>query len=138
LPLQWREWAISLMRYGVRFIDIGHMGHSDATLLSHGDEDDRASEREILTSAPALSERGHRRLARGLVSVRRSAPLALPIGFFADLEPFDFGRLLDAAYDALRGLIGKSDAHQLRQLVGREAVRAHNCRVAAYRAAAGE
>jgi hypothetical protein len=67
------------MRYGVRFIDIGHMGHSDATLLSHGDEDDRASEREILTSAPALSERGHRRLARGLVSVRRSAPLAFPI-----------------------------------------------------------
>jgi hypothetical protein len=35
------------MRYGVRFIDIGHMGQSDATLLSHGDEDDRASEREI-------------------------------------------------------------------------------------------
>jgi hypothetical protein len=46
LPLQWREWAIPLMRYGVRFIDIGHMGQSDATLLSHGDEDDRASERD--------------------------------------------------------------------------------------------
>jgi len=42
LPLPWREWAIQLMRYGVRFIDIGHMGQSDATLLSHGDEYDRA------------------------------------------------------------------------------------------------
>jgi hypothetical protein len=35
------------MRYGVRFIDIGHMGQSDAMLLSHGDEDDGASEREL-------------------------------------------------------------------------------------------
>jgi hypothetical protein len=25
------------MRYGVRFIDIGHMGQSDATLLSEGE-----------------------------------------------------------------------------------------------------
>jgi hypothetical protein len=64
LPLPWREWAIQLMRYGVRFIDIGHMGQSDATLLSHGDEDDRASEREPLTSAPAISERRHRSFAR--------------------------------------------------------------------------
>jgi hypothetical protein len=30
------------MRYGGRFIDIGHMGQSDATLLGHGDEYDRA------------------------------------------------------------------------------------------------
>jgi hypothetical protein len=42
LPQQWREWATFLMRYGVRFIDIGHMGQSDATLLRHSDEDDRA------------------------------------------------------------------------------------------------
>jgi len=42
LPQRWREWAIPLMRYGVRFIDIGHMGQPDATVLSHGDEDDRA------------------------------------------------------------------------------------------------
>jgi hypothetical protein len=35
------------MRYGVRFIDIGHMGQSDAMLLSHGDEDYGASEREL-------------------------------------------------------------------------------------------
>jgi len=54
LPLPSREWAVHLMRYGVRFTDIGHMGHSDATLLSHGGEDDRASERDPLASAPAL------------------------------------------------------------------------------------
>jgi hypothetical protein len=34
------------MRYGVRFIDIGHMGQPDARLPSHGGEDDDASERE--------------------------------------------------------------------------------------------
>jgi Protein of unknown function (DUF3606) len=44
----------------VRFLEIGHMEQSDATLLSHGDEDDLASEGEPLASAPALSERRHR------------------------------------------------------------------------------
>jgi hypothetical protein len=29
LPLQWREWAFHLMRYGASFTDIGHTGHSD-------------------------------------------------------------------------------------------------------------
>jgi hypothetical protein len=33
LPPQLREWAIPLMQYGARFIDIGRMGQSDATLL---------------------------------------------------------------------------------------------------------
>jgi hypothetical protein len=68
LPLQWREWAFHLMRYGVRFAGIGHTGHSDATLLSDGDEDDRASEREPLAFAPALSECRHCSLARRLNS----------------------------------------------------------------------
>src|SRR5262245_47692896 len=45
LPLQWREWAIPRMRFGVRFTDIGHMGQSDATLRSH-----RASEHEGATA----------------------------------------------------------------------------------------
>jgi hypothetical protein len=63
LPLQWREWAIPLMRYGERFTELGRTGQSNATLLSHGDEGDRASEREPLASAPALSERRHRRPA---------------------------------------------------------------------------
>ena len=31
-----------LMRYGVRFIDIGHMGHSRRQKYRDGDEDDRA------------------------------------------------------------------------------------------------
>jgi hypothetical protein len=35
------------MRYGVRFIDIGRMGQSDAVLLSNGDEDDGTSERNL-------------------------------------------------------------------------------------------
>jgi hypothetical protein len=43
---------------------------SDATLLSRGDEDDRASEGEPLASAPALRERHHRSLARRLIAVR--------------------------------------------------------------------
>jgi hypothetical protein len=34
------------MRCGGRFIDIGHMGQSGVTLLSHGDEDDGGSERD--------------------------------------------------------------------------------------------
>jgi hypothetical protein len=46
LSQQSREWAIPLTLYGVRFIDIGHMGQSGARLPSHGDEDVRASERE--------------------------------------------------------------------------------------------
>jgi hypothetical protein len=69
LPLQWREWAIPLMRYGERFTELGHTGQSNATLLSDGDEDDHASEREPLASAPALSERSHRGLSRRLVTV---------------------------------------------------------------------
>ena len=64
---QWREWAIPLMRYDVKFLDIGHTGPSDATLLNHGDEDDRASEREPLASSPVLSEHSHRR--RTMLSV---------------------------------------------------------------------
>ena len=36
------------MRYGVRFIDIGRMGQSDAVLLSNGDKDDHASKRNRL------------------------------------------------------------------------------------------
>ena len=60
LPLRRREWAVQLMPYGVRFTDIGHTGHPDwATLVRqkyrHGDEDDRASEREPLAPAPLLS-----------------------------------------------------------------------------------
>jgi hypothetical protein len=48
LPLQWREWATLLMRYGVRFIDIGHLGQSDATPLRrkhlHSGHEDEASD----------------------------------------------------------------------------------------------
>src|SRR5262245_43843760 len=72
LPLQWREWAISMMRYGVRFTDIGRTGHSERQKYRDGDEEDGASKRESLTSAPALGERDHRRLARRLVAVRRA------------------------------------------------------------------
>jgi hypothetical protein len=43
LPLQWREWAIPLMRYGERFSELGHTGHCDAPFLTHGDEDDGTS-----------------------------------------------------------------------------------------------
>jgi hypothetical protein len=59
-----RSDLFSVARYDVRFIDIGHIRQSDATFLSHGDKDDRASERECLASAPALSERRRRLLAR--------------------------------------------------------------------------
>src|SRR5215510_2044054 len=75
LPRQWRELATPLMRYGVRFIDIGHMGHSRRQKYRDGDEDDRASEREWLASAPALGERCHRSLARRLVAKGRRAAL---------------------------------------------------------------
>jgi len=48
LPPRWREWATPLTRYGVKFIDIGHMGQSDATLLRRkrlsGQEDGQAGE----------------------------------------------------------------------------------------------
>jgi hypothetical protein len=67
LPLRWRECAIQLMRYGVRFAGIGHTGHSDATLLRQkyhgGDEDDRARERQpwllrqLLTNAAIAASR---------------------------------------------------------------------------------
>jgi hypothetical protein len=46
LTLPSLEWAGNLMQYGMRFTNIGHMGHSDAMLLSHGDEDVRAREHE--------------------------------------------------------------------------------------------
>jgi hypothetical protein len=62
------------MRYGERFSELGHTGRSNATLLSHGDEDDRASEREPLASAPALGERRHRSLAHRLLAVRFRCP----------------------------------------------------------------
>src|SRR5262245_26391324 len=76
LPLQWREWAAPLMRYGVRFIDIGHMGRSRRQKYRDGDEEGRASKREPLASAPALGERCHRSLARRLVAKEwRSAPV---------------------------------------------------------------
>jgi hypothetical protein len=78
LPLRWREWAIPLMRYGERFSELGHTGQSNATLLSHGDEDDRASECEALAFAPALGERRHCSLARRFVAVRRRAVVLVP------------------------------------------------------------
>jgi hypothetical protein len=46
LLLPWRGWAIQLMRYAVRFTDIGHMGLSERLKYCDGDEGDRASERE--------------------------------------------------------------------------------------------
>jgi hypothetical protein len=42
LPLQWREWAIPLMLYGVRCSELGLTAHSDSVLPSDGDEADRA------------------------------------------------------------------------------------------------
>jgi hypothetical protein len=74
------------MPYGVRFTDIGHTGHSDwATLVRqkyrHGDEDDRASEREPLAPAPALIERRYRSLACRFSSVEQaSAGVGRPAG----------------------------------------------------------
>jgi hypothetical protein len=44
---------------------------------------------------------------------------------FGNPQPCDFESLA-AAVQALAGLGGDSEAHQLRQLVGREAVRAHD------------
>jgi len=80
------------MRYGVRFIDIGRMGHSDkATRASpryrDGDEEDRASGGEILTSAPALSERRHRRFACQLVTVARRASATFSDGRDSSVPP---------------------------------------------------
>src|SRR5262245_19367822 len=76
LQLQWREWATPLMRSGVRFTDIGHTGHSERQKYLDGDEEDRASKRESLTSAPALSERRHRFLAGGRIAVRGALEVA--------------------------------------------------------------
>jgi hypothetical protein len=56
---------------------------------------------------------------------------------FTNLQPYDFERL-QAADHALGGLGGDSEAHQLRQLIGREAVREHNCLGAAFATAASE
>src|SRR5262245_34470369 len=63
LQLQWREWATPLMRYGVRFIDIGLMGRAQRQKYR------AASKLESLASAPALCERRHRGLARRLIAV---------------------------------------------------------------------
>jgi hypothetical protein len=60
------------------------------------------------------------------------------LAFFGDLEPFDFGRLAKRPHDALSGLSRQSHVHHRRQLVGREAVRAHDCLLTACRAATGE
>jgi len=62
LPLPWRGWAIQLMRYAVRFTDIGHMGHSERQKYRDGDEDDRASERE--PGPPKISPSRNRGLTR--------------------------------------------------------------------------
>jgi hypothetical protein len=56
---------------------------------------------------------------------------------FPNLQPYDF-ESLPAADHALGGLGGESEAHQLRQLVGREAVRVHYCLGAAFATAASE
>src|SRR5262245_3255054 len=61
LRLRWLGWAIQPMRYCVRFTDIGHTGHSERQKYRERDEEDRASKRESLPSAPALGERRHRR-----------------------------------------------------------------------------
>jgi hypothetical protein len=53
------------------------------------------------------------------------------LAFFGDPEPFDFGRLAERPYDA-------SHVHHHRQLVGREAVCAHDYLLTAFRAATGE
>src|SRR5262245_24738954 len=74
LQSQWREWATPLMRYGVRFIDIGRMGQSERQKYRDGDEEDRASEGESLTSAPALGECRHRSLACRLIAVGGAPP----------------------------------------------------------------
>ena len=54
----------------VRFIDIGHMGQSERQKYRDGDEEDRTSKRDSLTSPPAPSERSHRSLARRLMRGR--------------------------------------------------------------------
>src|SRR5215475_11666111 len=59
LRLRWLGWAIQPMRYCVRFTDIGHTGHSERQKYREGDEEDRASKRESLRSAPAFRERCH-------------------------------------------------------------------------------
>jgi len=56
---------------------------------------------------------------------------------FPNLQPYDF-ESLQAADDALGGLGDESEAHQRRQLLGREAVRKHNCLAAAFVTAASE
>jgi hypothetical protein len=60
------------------------------------------------------------------------------IARFGNLEAFNFGNLPDAAHDALCGRSREPDMHHRRQLIGREAVRMHDCLLAACRAAAGE
>src|SRR5262245_25097366 len=69
LPPQWQKWAIPLMQYGVRFLELGHMGQSERQKYRDGDEEYRASKREPLTSAPTLGERRHRSLACRLIAV---------------------------------------------------------------------
>jgi hypothetical protein len=75
---------------------------------------------------------------------RRRLSLPAPIFFersvacFGDFQPFDFERLLKFANHALSGQGGESGAHQLCQLVGREAVHTHGWFGAACRTATGE
>ena len=61
-----------------------------------------------------------------------------PVTCLGDLQHFDFKRLPPFANHALSGLGGESDAHQLCQLVGREAVHAHDSFGATFRAATDE
>src|SRR5262245_9745876 len=69
LRLRWLGWAIQPMRYCVRFTASGHTGHSERQKYRERDEEDRASKRESLPSAPALGERRHRTLACRLIAV---------------------------------------------------------------------
>ena len=61
-----------------------------------------------------------------------------PVACFGDLQPFDFERLPPFADHVLSSRGSESYAHQLCQLVGREAVHAHDVFGAASRAATGE
>ena len=56
---------------------------------------------------------------------------------FGNLQPCDFESLA-AAVQALAGLGGDSESHQLPQLIGREAVRAHDLLGATLSTAASE
>src|SRR5262245_12071219 len=85
LPPQWQKWAIPLMQYGVKFLELGHTGGSNRALQrqkrrhrGNDQEDGPASERRSagLLTSPTLSERCHRSLAGRLVAVRCAADAA--------------------------------------------------------------